>query len=467
MPDCSTMFWMLCISCDNINGCILDNSHNIGNKLIIFGLLTQIYSIFIWLIAFPIARFVGIFNRSVGQQLHGRGLDDQTIASLVKQIDPSLPTHLYLCSSAGEYEQAKPVFASIEKRIRCNSVICFVSKSGIRFAKSTHETRPYFLAPLDTIRNWQRINNALKPSLVVVVRYEVWPAFAYVFSKSSALSLINLSRSKRPQTDYYYRQAALRFSSLCCVSEADVSYFRDILGSSRGSRLIQTGDSKYDRVLQRKSETSSSASDSIQRIEQLTNGRLVITVGSAWIEDINVFAPAYAHHAQVATRDSVSLLVPHDISSKSVAAIERRMVHEGIGCFRLSQILQNAELVDRSSLPSHFCLIVDAIGFLFELYRLSSAAMVGGAMHFKVHNVLEPASFNLPICFGPYYTSQSEAVLMVERGFSTVVRGTRDVFDWLQSISEAKDKARPSLQFVESLAGATEKITEHLLTIRS
>jgi 3-deoxy-D-manno-octulosonic-acid transferase len=459
------MFWMLLISCDNINWSNLGNSATRRIKPIIFGILTHIYSLFIWLVAFPIAKFVGFFNRSVGHQLHGRNFTESSLAALSQKIDPSVPTHLYLCSSAGEYEQAKPVFVGIEQRMRCNTVICFVSKSGMRFAKSNNETRPFFLAPLDTVRNWQRINHVLKPSLVVVIRYEVWPAFAYVFSKSSTLSLVNLSRSKRPQTDFYYRQAVQRFSSLCCVSEADVKYFRETLGE-RGLRLVYTGDSKFDRVLQRKAEHSSPAMDTVHLIEQLIRDRFVITVGSAWVEDINFFAPAYARFSQLAERKSAALIVAHDISARSIEAIRDRLTHEGMKCIRLSELMRGTAPWDRTNLPGHFCLIVDSIGFLFELYRLSSAAMVGGAMHFKVHNVLEPACFNLPICFGPYYTSQNEAILMVERGFASVVQGTKDIFDWLQRVADSQDTARPTLDFVESLAGATKRITDHLLTIR-
>lgn len=51
-------------------------------------------------------------------------------------------------------------------------------------------------------------------------------------------------------------------------------------------------------------------------------------------------------------------------------------------------------------------MVIDRVGFLSELYGACHLAFVGGALHHKVHNVLEPLCYGLPIAFGPrYHTS--------------------------------------------------------------
>ena len=54
-------------------------------------------------------------------------------------------------------------------------------------------------------------------------------------------------------------------------------------------------------------------------------------------------------------------------------------------------------------------LIIDSIGLLAKLYSICDLAFVGGAMHYRVHNVLEPSCFGMPVAFGPLFDTSQEA----------------------------------------------------------
>ena len=53
-------------------------------------------------------------------------------------------------------------------------------------------------------------------------------------------------------------------------------------------------------------------------------------------------------------------------------------------------------------------------GLLFELYRIATMAVVGGAHGTGLHNVLEPASAGIPIVTGPDLGAFREALFWKE-----------------------------------------------------
>jgi 3-deoxy-D-manno-octulosonic-acid transferase len=430
-----------------------------GSLRALFVMATYLYSVGIWLIAIPAAKVAGLFSRRLRYQLQGRRLKDSVLAAIAHKLDPSRPTAIYLCSSAGEYEQGMPVIEAMEASARYNSVICFVSKSGVRFAESRGEHRPYFLAPVDTIWEWKRVQKYLNPSALFVVRYEVWPAFAVVFSRLRRLVLLDASRSIRAQTDFYYRWTMRCFTHIFCVSEPDLRHFQESIGTKACVAL--TGDTKYDRVLQRSEMHSEKFASLRTTLAPLTDGRFVMLIGSAWEADMLLLGPAFARLRELSDRNPLLIVVPHDIGPNNIRKIRHPLDHEKLSTVLWKDYI-HAPRIRSTSGDQINCLIVNELGILFELYRISHAAMVGGASHHKVHNVLEPATFNLPICFGPYYTTQKEAVQMVDRGFATVVKDHHALATWMLSVARGESLTRSTRQFVESLAGATKQIVELL-----
>lgn len=97
-------------------------------KLAMF-LFMQIYSLLIiclWILVVPFS-----FNKKIGKQVHKQCLfRPPSIAGKVA---------LFFCSSAGEYEQAKPLMEQIKTK-GFEPVIVFFSFSGYSFAKARSES---------------------------------------------------------------------------------------------------------------------------------------------------------------------------------------------------------------------------------------------------------------------------------------------------------------------------------------
>lgn len=75
--------------------------------------------------------------------------------------------------------------------------------------------------------------------------------------------------------------------------------------------------------------------------------------------------------------------------------------------------------------------VVDRIGVLFELYSVASAAFIGGSLVDKGgQNILEPASWGIPIQYGPHMEDFADASAeFLSRGIAAVVYGADDLAD--------------------------------------
>ena len=49
-------------------------------------------------------------------------------------------------------------------------------------------------------------------------------------------------------------------------------------------------------------------------------------------------------------------------------------------------------------------------------------------MHYRVHNVLEPSCFGMPVAFGPLFDTSQEAKELINKQLATVVNSESDLY---------------------------------------
>jgi 3-deoxy-D-manno-octulosonic-acid transferase len=59
--------------------------------------------------------------------------------------------------------------------------------------------------------------------------------------------------------------------------------------------------------------------------------------------------------------------------------------------------------------------ILDTIGQLTTAYQFAQVAYVGGGFTGKLHNILEPGAFGVPVIFGPNFKRFPEAQLFLDK----------------------------------------------------
>ena len=107
-------------------------------------------------------------------------------------------------------------------------------------------------------------------------------------------------------------------------------------------------------------------------------------------------------------------------------------------------------------------LILDTIGHLSMAYRFGDIAVIGGGFSGKLHNILEPLVFGLPVIFSPKVSKFPETEQPLLDGFAFKVASPSEFLEVLNAIQENTAVLSLSASFyIEQNAGATHSISTH------
>ncbi|WP_176736224.1 3-deoxy-D-manno-octulosonic acid transferase [Oligoflexus tunisiensis] len=390
-------------------------------------------------------------------QLEGRQLTDAGLQKIAAERQRFPQAMVFFCSSAGEYEQAKPLMDRLQKQGDTFVFLILVSYSGKRFALAQNESVPFIMAPWDAPRAWQRLFAVLRPEAFVVVRYELWPGFLLKARAHAPVYLIDAVRSPGLVKKSLARSLRRALVRLCrqvfTVGLEDQAFYADLL--QRPTPCIpQVGDTKYDRVLERLEQREDKRRQLREQLAAFLSSGPLLILGSAWPQDLDTLLDVYpalqAHFPQLKL-----IVAPHDISAtmagKMQASLESRQLRV---CRAQAAGLAAAGAGDN-------VLLVDMIGLLPELYALADIAWVGGALHHRVHNVLEPACQGLFVCFGPRYHTSQEARQLVAEGLVKVIHSGQEFLEWVQGLHwEGHPPHKRLYEAIIRHRGATERILQ-------
>ncbi len=411
-------------------------------------LLVNCWSLLV-LLCLPFLYLTACFHPKTKKQLRGRWGNFLHFGWRCFRYKKSKGSWLFFCSSAGEYEQAVPLLSRLSGK-REEKIVIFFSHSGYRFAALRQERACCLLAPPDLLWLWWFFFAVCRPRAVIVVRHELWPAFLAAACCWSKLYLVDVSF---PHIRYRWLKGWLLgfFSKIFVVDELDRVTAQHSFYVPR-QRVVVAGDSKYDRAAQRVAARELHDTAFLLLQERVPRQRLLI--GSAWEEEVSAVLATYRKR-----RDRWQVLIaPHEPHTRMVSWIENMCRQQKFSVRRYTQL----------SLPfaDADVIIIDTIGCLTELYGLADLALVGGGMKAKVHNVLEPVFHGLPTAMGKNFTNSSEAKLLFDAGWITVVDADSIASWWHAQASKSEDRARcaQQLAFVHELCGATEVICADLET---
>ena len=112
-------------------------------------------------------------------------------------------------------------------------------------------------------------------------------------------------------------------------------------------------------------------------------------------------------------------------------------------------------------------LIIDNIGMLSDLYREADFAWIGGGYGKGLHNILEAATFGLPIFFGnKNYKKFQEAVDLEELTGAKPVENTTDFASEFEKLYNDLDlrkrKSDIIKNYVKENLGGTDKVIKYV-----
>jgi 3-deoxy-D-manno-octulosonic-acid transferase len=399
--------------------------------------------------------FLGLFKRKVRKAIRGRSHLFATLAADTAKLGtgPRLWVH---SSSMGEFEQAKPIIAALRQRMpELRIIVTFFSPSGYEHSRTFPHADVIAYIPFDSLRNARRFLNLVRPTVAVMVRYDIWPNHIWELHRRRIPVLIANATMRRhtprrlPILKAFHRSVYNAIDQILTVSPSDVEVFR-ALGIT-GPLIEVIGDTRYDQVATRSAEARKR---SIIPAGILL-GKKVVVAGSTWPEDEAVLLPAFLQMRQTLP-SSLLIVVPHEPTLERLEELERQL-HGTARTIRFSALNEYAgeEIV-----------VVDSIGILLVLYASAHLAYVGGSFRQGIHNVLEAAVYGIPVIFGPRHRNSHEPLQLVERGGAFVIHDAeelrRTMLNLLEDETARTTAGARAAAFVRANLGATERILAHL-----
>jgi 3-deoxy-D-manno-octulosonic-acid transferase len=396
--------------------------------------------IFLYTIAI---RVVSPFHSKAAQFVRGRRRWRKELAAKIETNARYLWVH---CASLGEFEQGRPLIEEIKKQFpRYRILLTFYSPSGYEVRKNYEQADVVMYLPMDTRRNAHRFIRMVQPEKAFFIKYEFWPFYIdELYRKGIPLYFVSaIFRENQPffkanAWGRWYRQMLLKTTHFFVQNEESAR----LLQSLGLHNFSVSGDTRFDRV----AAVASSARD-IPVVEKFRDGLPVLVAGSTWKPDEELLASVVNKH------DGFKVIVaPHEVTEANMNRLQHVLKSP---CVRLSKIKE-------SEAGNFRVLIIDSVGLLSSLYRYGDLAYIGGGFGVGIHNILEAATFGLPVIFGPNYKKFKEAVELEKRGGAFPVQDFRQLEKTVNELLADSNKLSVAsavcLNYVEKNTGATPLI---------
>lgn len=345
------------------------------------------------------------------------------------------------CASLGEFEMARPIMEQLKTAdSNLRIVLTFFSPSGFEVRKNYQIVDHVFYLPLDTPSNAKRFVQAIKPSQVIFVKYDLW--FHHLNeAKKFGAKLMLISATFRAEQQYFKfygsvgRKALQLFDRIFLV-DADSEKLIQGIGVKN---TTVCGDTRYDRVM----EIASSA-ESNGIIEAFKGNSKLIICGSTWKEDEEVLLDSINN-----LKDVKWVIAPHEVGEENIQRLQKQFPDS----VRYSQYQESDARI----------LIIDSIGLLNKLYRYADVAYIGGGFRTGLHNVFEAAAFGVPTVFGPDTSRFPDAEEMARKGLAFRIQNQSELrLKVSELLTQDQSQLRSGIKsFMTSRTGATKAILEY------
>ena len=409
----------------------------------------------ITLFAAQILKLVAVFSPKMKLFVAGRKTVYSTLANQIQSNDKTIWFH---AASLGEYEQGLPVIEVIKQKYPAHKIIVtFFSPSGYEVRKNNTVADVTVYLPLDTTSNAKQFIQLAHPEMVFFIKYEYWPNYLNELKKQEIKTYLISGILRENQAFFkwyggFYRTALKTFDYFFVQNENS----KKLLQSIGFNNVKVSGDTRFDRVV-----SILERDNSLDFIATFKDNKTTIVIGSSWPKDENLLV----NYINKASDNVKFIIAPHNIKPEQIQELKKSIRKKTILFSEKDEILKQ---VQNDKLEKFQVFIIDTIGILTKIYSYADIAYVGGGFgNPGVHNILEPATFGLPVVIGPNYSHFAEATALVNmEGCISIQNQTElnEAFDLLlQNEDERFEKGHICSTFVQMNKGATQTIINHIL----
>ncbi len=353
------------------------------------------------------------------------------------------------CASLGEFEQGRPIIETIkDKHPEYKIVLTFFSPSGYEIRKNYPLADYIYYLPLDTPGNARQFITKIHPEKIIFVKYEFWYHYIHIAKRQNipVYLISGIFRESQWFFKWYgkFPRKILSFFEHVFVQN---EHSKTILNEHSINHVSVAGDTRYDRVLKISSNVKR-----VPEVEQFKQDTLTLIAGSTWPKD-EALLINYLNEVNPAIK---CIIAPHEINRHRI----NEMVH---------RVHKKAVLFSNITISSGHeadVLIIDNIGMLSSLYQYGDIAYIGGGFGKGIHNILEAATFGMPVVFGPNHQKFDEALGLIRQKAAFPVTSQKEYNEVLNTLVQSTDAREKSgsvaLTYVNNNSGATSVILSNI-----
>ncbi|MEK6475989.1 glycosyltransferase N-terminal domain-containing protein [Catalinimonas sp. 4WD22] len=414
--------------------------------MFIYRIVVSLIRLALW-ISYP-------FSANNRKFLKGRKGVFKKLKEFSQTRNPRQPVYWFHCASLGEFEQGRPLMEAMkEENPKLQIVLTFFSPSGYEVRKNYEVADLVCYLPLDGKRNAERFLDYVKPKTAFFIKYEFWYGYLSVLKQRNipSISVSTLLRDNAVPFRWYgsfYRNMLRKVSYFFPQDQNTV----DLLKKIGIKKVSLAGDTRFDRVADICSHVPKNELAAAFKKESPA-----MVIGSSWAADLDVLLPFMKEFVD----DIKFIIAPHNIEEEVLQRIEKELPYKTV---RYSK-------VKKETISNYRVLIIDNVGMLTSLYRYGEYAYVGGAFGKSLHNILEPATFGMPIFFGDKsYRHVNEANALLKRGIAFTVGDFKELrmkFKHFFNHEEKRQAVSADCRaYIQENTGATKLIMEYIATKR-
>ena len=401
--------------------------------------MSFIYSLFISIFNISL-KLNSLFNEKTKKIILGR---KKTKDYIKNNIEDQKVIWIHV-ASVGEFEQAKPIIDSLKIKYEIKILVSYFSSSTESAVSNYKNVDFHFYMLSDKEDQMKLLFDLLNPKILIIIKYEFWRNLI-LQAKLNSVPIVSVSSVFRKNQVYFYPikffKNILKNISLFLVQDENSM---ELLKKIKIKEVKVIGDSRYDRVLK-----IFKKSIEIDGIEEFTNKKNTIVIGSAWKSDIEKIKNEIIRDLT----DTKYIIAPHNINSDEIEYLENTFINDTIKFSELPQKNVRKRI-----------LIIDNIGMLSSIYKYGKIAFIGGGFRGALHNTLEAAVWNLPVIYGNHKNNRKfiEVDRIEKKGIGFPIKNGNEFKLIKNRILKNRDIGKGGNEFIIKNSGATEKISYHL-----
>lgn len=398
-------------------------------------------------ISYFFLKIIAFFNPKIKLFINGR---KETFKKL-NVITPTDKVFWIHAASLGEFEQARPIIERLKKEYTTHKiVVSFFSPSGYEIRKNYELADVVCYLPFDTKKKIKRFIHQIHPDISIIIKYEFWPNLLNELKKANIKTVLVSGIFREDQLFFKsYGKWMRGFLNTFTHFFVQNTTSKNLLNSINFKNNTLSGDTRFDRVYEILKQDNT-----LDFVNEFKDNNYTVVAGSTWKEDEDLLVNYI--NTEISNKGKI-IIAPHNINTVKIEELRNAILKKTILYSERNSV----------NLKEYQVLIIDTIGILTKIYSYANAAYVGGGLATGLHNILEPATYGIPIVFGTNkHEKFKEAVDLINLGGSKGILNQEEfsgIFTDLKNNLELRiNMGEINKNYVKNNIGATELVLSYI-----